>query len=201
MRRPAFTLVEVLIALALASILVPIAVSLMLGGVKMFGSGRAAMAGTEAALVVLQAFEKDLIQALAVPGDPRPPVRVIDGRRIEFLRPVLGARILDGIRGVKGSWDLTPAADGLMHPVRDGRILRHVKIEGWQLAVHSPAEAPHRPGWMVSVVVHTPTGWALRRSYRSSRLIQLAQPSAAARWFPTHGARLPRGLVEVGGAP
>jgi hypothetical protein len=156
------------------------------------------MVGTEAALIVLQAFEKDLTGAVQVPGDPRPPVRVVDGRRIEFLRPVLGGRILDGIRAVPASWDLAPAAGGLFHPVRDGKPLRHVRIEDWKLAVHSPADDERRPGWLVSIVVHSPTGWALRRSYRSTRLVRLAQPSANFFHFPGFGHLLPAGLVERG---
>ena len=199
MRRGAFTLVEVLVALALAAVIVPIAVSLMLGGLRMFGSGQAAMAGTEAALVVLQAFERDLSQAIQVPGDPRPPVKVIDGRRIEYLRPRLGARILDGIGTEPASWDLAPAAGGLVHPVRDGRVLRHLRIEDWKLELHSPADGKNRPGWLVSIVVVAPSGWALRRAYRSTRLVRLAQPSTCWRYFPDFGRDLPRGLVETRG--
>ncbi len=201
-RRPriGLTMVELLISMGLGVMATAGAWQLLLGGLRMFESGIARARGPEAAVLLLNQLEQDLVQTLQAPGDPRPPVRIRDGRRLTFYRPLETVHLAcsAAILGRPASWNLSaPNRSGTRQPVRDGRVLGDVEVLDWNFDLLPPSLEEERPGWCVAVRVRFPTGARNDPGYEVNRLIRLPQPSSQFLHFPGRGAELVPGLVVM----
>lgn len=193
-----FTLVEVLVATALAMVLVGLLLDLFLSGARLMGMGIEAARGPEAAILLMDRFEEDIAQVLQAPGDPRPPMQVDrPGTRLTFYR-ASGRRSTPAVAvGEPASWGLKRRPDGLVHPVKDGRVLAGILLAGWQLQVLEPDADQNRAGWYLSVRARFPAQSPLGKEYVSSRLIFLPQPSANFMNFLAFGGELLPGKVHM----
>lgn len=175
-RRRGLTLIEVTMAILIGSVVLAAALDLVATGFRLFLRGQEALAGPEAALALMDALEEDLAQALQVPGDPRPPVAILDGTRLTYLRTRPEPLALDRLVGAPASWDLERDGDDF-RPVRDGRPMGSVRLLDWQLELLAP-DGIERTGWQVQVDARVPPGRSGGEPFRIRRVISLPQPSS-----------------------
>lgn len=200
--RGGYTLVEIAIAVGLVSLLLYTMVSLLVSGSRLFSSGVGATRGPEGALIVMDEIERDLLQALQLPGDPRPPVAVGDGRELALYVP----RATDDLRalavvGEPVRWHLVPVdprrPEGPFHPARNERVLRSVELDAWDFVLLPPDEEQARYGWNVSYRVTIAADNKVDKPFLAARLLYLAQPSSNFLHFPGFGASLRPGRVQL----
>lgn len=201
-RRGAFTLLEIMIAAVVAGLLLHALFQLLVGGLRMAVIGTAAARGPEQAILLFDRVERDLVQALQIPGDPRPPARVLDGgRALEFFVPDLEETGLEVVTGTPVRWGLVPASGpgAAFHPARGDQALRAVRVRELEFRLLEPDEEALRRGWFVAVTATFPAENRLARDYTLTRLMRLPQPSTNHQWFPLAGADLLPGLVRLEG--
>lgn len=202
LRRRGYTLIEMAIAGAIATVVFLTVTSLLVSGSRLFSSGQNAVRGPEAALLVMDRLERDLAQTLQVPGDPRRPVAIDDvGEEIAFYVP--GA---DGVLstprtvvGVPVWWNLVESEDapGLYHPARNGVPIEGVALLGWEFTLWSPKDDEELGGWYVTVRLRFQADSLVGEPYVYARAVQLRQPSTNFAGFPTFGDELNPGLVRL----
>ena len=202
LRRRGYTLIEMSIAGLIAAVVITAVMSMLVSGSRLFSSGQNAVRGPEAAILVMDHLERDIIQALQVPGDPRPPVAIDEaGETIAFYIP--GA---DGVLstpktvvGVPVWWSLVEDEDaaGLYHPARNGEVLKTVALLSWEFTLWSPKYDEGLPGWYVTVRLRFQADNLRGEPYVYARAIHLSQPSTNYASFPTFGDDLNPGLVRL----
>lgn len=203
MRRPAsrgggFTLVEVLVASGVALVLMATVLQMLVSGARLFVAGVGAARGPEAAILLMDRLEQDLVGILQVPGDPRPPVSVeADGRRISFFRFSPEDSDPNTVVGEPGQWALKPSGEDLFVPVRDGQALEGILVRDLEFQLVEPDEEAGVPGWFLVVRAAFPTSGLSRRSYQVARLIHLRQPSSNFLHFLAHGHEIPEDAVQM----
>ena len=202
MRRRGYTLVEIAVAVGVVSLLLYALISLLVSGSRLFSGGIGATRGPEGALIVMDEIERDLIQSLQLPGDPRPPVSVGDGHELGLYVP----RETDDLRalaviGVPVRWHLVPVhgagKEGPYHPARNERVLRSVVVDGWDFTLLPPDEEEARYGWYVSYRVTIAADNKVDRPFLAARLMHLGQPSSNFLHFPGFGDSLRPGRVRL----
>lgn len=200
--RRAYSLVEVAVAVGVVSLLLYALISLLVSGSRLFSGGVGATRGPEGALIVMDEIERDLLQCMQLPGDPRPPVSVGDGSALALYVP----RASDDLRalaviGEPVHWHLVPVdpkeKGGPFHPARNQRVLRSVVIDDWDFSLLPPDEAEARYGWYVSYRVTIAAEGQDDRPFLAARLMHLAQPSSNFLHFPGFGASLRPGRVRM----
>lgn len=191
MRRRGYTLVEVVIAALVGSVVLGGALYLLVSGSKLFDAGVAAARGPEAAVLLMDLLEEDLASSLQAPGDPRPPLKVIDGRGLRFYRTSPGRSTRDTMVGVPARWDVV---DG--HPVRDGEVLRSIALAGFEARLIQPDLGDMVPGWFLEVRARFPGTRRTGSEFELVRLIPLPQPSTNFLHFLGHGEELLPGTVR-----
>ena len=180
LRRRGYTLIEMSIAGLIAAVVITAVMSMLVSGSRLFSSGQNAVRGPEAAILVMDHLERDIIQALQVPGDPRPPVAIDEaGETIAFYIP--------------GAED----AAGLYHPARNGEVLKTVALLSWEFTLWSPKYDEGLPGWYVTVRLRFQADNLRGEPYVYARAIHLSQPSTNYASFPTFGDDLNPGLVRL----
>jgi hypothetical protein len=197
--RQGYTLVEVIIAAALGSLLLGSLMAMLVSGSRLFSKGVGAARGPEAALIIMDELEQDLLQCLQFPGDPRPPVAISsDKKEIAFYRT---RPMLEGDLEVVGDpiiWSLVPGSGkGSFFPRRNGKVFRTLGVNDWEFELLPPDVAERRSGWFVVVRVRFTKDSQVSREYLSSRLIFLKQPSSNFLYFPKYGPALLPGAVKL----
>jgi hypothetical protein len=199
-RRHGYSLVEIAVAVGVVSLLLYALVSILVSGSRLFSGGVGATRGPEGALIVMDEIERDLLQCMQLPGDPRAPVAVGDGHELALYVP----RATDDLRalaviGQPVHWNLVPVdpkkKDGPFHPARNDRVLRSVVIDGWDFELLPPSEEEARYGWYVSYRVTIAAESKVDRPFLAARLMHLAQPSSNFLHFPGFGGSLRPGRV------
>jgi prepilin-type N-terminal cleavage/methylation domain-containing protein len=202
LRRRGYTLVEMSIATLVAAVVVTAVMSLLVSGSRLFSSGQNAVRGPEAAVLIIDRLERDLVQVLQVPGDPRPPVAIEDdGTTMAFYVPGENGVLSTPktVVGVPVWWGLVEDEDepGIYHPVRDGEVIEGVALLGWEISLWSPKDDPELPGWYVTVRLRFRADSLAGEPYVYARAIHLLQPSTNYTSFPTFGDDLNPGLVRL----
>lgn len=210
MRRQGYTILEMVIAVALMGLFLGGLMAFLTSGSRLFSAGVGAARGPEGALVVLDAMERDLLQCVQLPGDPRPPVQVTDsGLSFLLARPPPEEGPVQESLAEPVTWRLdslgAPPGASFVHRYRpqaeDGEkaetIFRSAPLYGWEVELLEPDQAQKRPGWYVVIRLFFAPENRVTRDYQVSRLVHLAQPSSNFLHFPAHGQNLLPGVLKV----
>lgn len=191
--RRGFTLAEVLVAVAIGALVMGAAVELLLTGGRLFTIGQHEVHGRAAAQLVMDRLELDLARSIQVPGDPRPPLRVIDDGAVAFYVGEfdIGARLPIEARPV--AWTFEEDGDGALTPVRNGVPFPRLHVRSFDATLEAPDVEAGRAGW--SLLVRIGLTGRERRVLR--RAIPLPQPTSNFLHFPGHGRGLMAGMVRV----
>lgn len=191
-------MLEATIALVLGLTVLTIVHQLTMSGSRLFTRGLQAARGPEAALLLMDRFEEDVLQMVQVPGDPRPPARVVDGHILTFYRAEAGLSTPARVVGIPGYWNQEPLADDpdLYNPIRDGVRMTDIEFGGFTFELLPPDAEEKRLGWYLAVEARFPTG-ARGADHVVRRLIYLPQPSSNFLHFLSHGDRVIPGAVQL----
>lgn len=198
MRRGGYTLVEMAVASFVGALLVAAVMGLLVSGSRLFSSGMGAARGPEAAMLVVDRLEEDVIQMLQVPGDPRPPAVISEeGTKLSFYRPDLAASRPDMLVGQPATWSLADAGGGMVHPVRDGVPLEGIFMRSWSLQLFPPDRETSLPGWYLAIEARFPADSRFGNDYVFRRVLHLPQPSANFLNYPDFGFEIEPGMVRL----
>lgn len=132
-RQSGFTLVEILVVAAIASVLIGSTWALFTNTYKRVVKTQSAAGALQSALVLLERFGRDVEEMGHPPCLDRFPTRIAtDAAAIAFyvpVRPVDARTPSAAFRPV--TWSLAPAPDGLFRVLRDGRSVGGVKVSTW----------------------------------------------------------------------
>lgn len=185
------TLVEIGVASSILFVVLAAGLGMMSSGARLFRRGILAARGPEAALLALNHLERDLVQAIQIPGDPRPPVVIGEDGEVAFYKASSQATGPNSVIGEPVIWKLEPAGgEGLFHPVRNGRVLETVVVSGWDLQLLEPSADEDRPYWFVVIDVTFANEDAPDQVYETSRAVPLIQPSTNFLHFPGFGGTM-----------
>ncbi len=202
MRRRGFTLIEVLIAVVVGAVILIVVTRLLVSGSRLFFSGMKAARGPEAAILLMNRLERDMYQCLQVPGDPRRPMVVREGKEIAFYIPGAVGRFSnpETVVGVPVRWSLkaSETSYGLFHPVRNDEVLTGIVLKDWKIVLWDPDTEEDRPGWYLTIRAEFPTDGFRGKPYIFSRALFLAQPSKNyLHYYPYHGKKILPGSVRL----
>lgn len=183
--RRGFTLVEMLVAALLTTVLMGGVFSMLGGGNQLFTRGLQVAVGRQAALLFFEQLEEDLAACIVVPGHQGNPVAIsTDGRRLAFYRTnrqastmqiTVGSPVDYGLSG-----DLKKEED--RNPVRNGLPMKIVAVRDVRFELIEPDAARKRPSWMVATVARFPEGGLTGRIVTVKRLVELVQPTSLSRY-------------------
>ncbi len=202
-KRRGITLLELLVALSIGVLVLGVTWRVLISGSRLFSRGVSAVRGPEAAILLVDRLEEDLVQCLQVPGDPRPPLAIEAGRRIAFYRPDPELGSGASVVGVPRLWDLveTASGTGTFHPVRDGQVFREIELRGWSAELVPPDLAERRLGWFVDLRFRFEAAGLRGGEHTVRRLVHLPQPSSNFLHFLGTGGDLLPGLVQMVAPP
>lgn len=191
-RRRGYTLVEIALAVGLVSVLLYGLVALLTSGSRLFSRGVGAARGPEWALIIMGEIERDLMQCLQLPGDPRPPLNIHDDGSLSFYMADDQSDLTQlAITAAPVRWHLVPAEEtGRFYPARNDKVFRTMTVKGWDFRLLEPDEAEARHGWYVVAQITFEKDNRVDKDFLSSNLIYLAQPSTNFLHFPSGGAGL-----------
>lgn len=197
-RRRGYTLTELLIATALVAIVLAVVFRMLVSASRLFTSGVAAARGPEAAILLMDRLEEDLLQVVQIPGDPRPPVWISDdGARLCYYRADPARTDPATLVGVPATWALTSTLAGDTHPARDGEVLPEIDLAGLEFELLAPSLEAERPAWLLRFTARFPGDGLAGREHVATRLVHLAQPSSNFLHFLTFGDEVPAGAVAL----
>lgn len=202
MRRRGYTLLEVLIAAALTTLVFAAVYAGLYSGSRAFAASVERLRGPDAAVLLMDRLERDLYQCLQAPGDPRPPMRVEEALgtlRLTFYAVDPERSNVNVLVGAPVAWELveTDEDSGRYHPMRNGELIEGVTLSGWDLELIEPDADQEIPGWYLRMVVTFPGVGLLARDYVVRRLAPLHQPTSNFLWFPSHGDGLIEDVVKM----
>lgn len=203
-RRHGHTLLEVLIAAALVTLVLGAVYAGLYSGSRAFAASVERLRGPDAAAMLMDRLEQDLYQCIQAPGDPRPPLRVTEtkaGPRLTFFAVDVGRTNPNVVVASPVSWELIETAEGSgrYHPMRNGELYDGITLGRWDLELLEPSLEPgsESPGWYLRMVVPFPGEGLLARDYVVRRLAPLHQPTSNFLWFPTHGGEVIEDVVKM----
>lgn len=175
--RAGFTLVELLIAAVLTTLLSVGIFSLLGGGNQLFTRGLQVAHGRQASLLFFETFEDDVAACLVVPGHDKEPVAISeDGRRLAFYRTNRKASTLQVTVGSAVDYKIEKG-----NPVRNGIAMKQVAIEDWKFSLVAP-DGKQQKAWLLATEAKFPEGGLTNRIVTVRRLVELVQPSSLARY-------------------
>lgn len=175
--RGGFTLVELLVACLLTTLLAVGIFSLLGGGNQLFTRSLQVAHGRQASLLFFETFEDDLAACLVVPGHEKEPVALSeDGRWLAFYRTNRKASTLQVTVGSVVDYRLEKG-----HPVRNGIEMKHVAVDDWKFSLVKP-DGKQQKSWLLATEARFPEGGLTNRIVTVRRLVELIQPSSLARY-------------------
>lgn len=185
MKRSGFTLVELLIAAVLSTLLMAGTLGLVGTGNRMFSRGLQVATGRQAALLFFEHLEDDLAGCMMVPGQGGRPVAIsADGRTIAFYRASRAASTLQVTVCTPVDWSLVKpcSANDVHSPLRNGVAVNGVGMTDVHFALVPPDPDKKQPAWLLSVEGKFPEGGLMGRVVTVKRLMELVQPTSIARY-------------------
>lgn len=204
--RRGYTLLEVLVAAALVTLIFSAVWAGLYGGSRAFAASVERLRGPDAAVLLMDRLERDLFQCLQAPGDPRPPLRVLEHddedappARLTFYAVDPEKTNPNVVVGAPISWELveTEEGSGRYHPMRGDELFEGVTVSGWELELLEPDADAEIPGWYLRMVITFPGEGLMARDYVVRRLAPLHQPTSNFLWFPSQGEGLIEDVVKM----
>ena len=184
MRRRGFTLVEILVAAVLTTLLAVGVFSLLGGGNQLFTRGLQVAHGRQASLLFFEQLEEDLAACVVVPGHQGAPVAISHGEHaLAFYRTNRSASTLQVTVGSPVCYRLSgdPLKGENSNPIRNGIVMRNVLVRNVNYFLIEP-DAKKQKSWMLATEAVFPEGGLTGRLVTVRRLVELVQPSSLSRY-------------------